>query len=123
MTLLDSLLARMRATPDLQDIQVLENETVDDETYVFKVRASIVSSFLQIRFLADQDLRRYSFQLYSDRPLLRWDNSPHFLDLENSPHHFHNQNGNVSSSALTGDLLADYEVVIAAVLDYMAGKI
>jgi len=96
---------------------------VDDETFVFKVRAAIVSSFLQIRFLAGKDLKRYSFQLYSDRPLLRWDNAPHYPDLFNFPHHFHNQNENISSSALSGDLLADYDLVIAAMLDYVAGKI
>ena len=50
MTLLDNLLARMRSAPELSDIEVLENESVDDEAFVFKVRASIVSSFLQIRF-------------------------------------------------------------------------
>ena len=91
MTLLDDLLARMRATPELSDIQVVENESVDDETFVFKVRATIVSSFLQIRFLADKDFKRYSFQLYSDHPLLRWDNTPHYPDLLNFPHHFHDR--------------------------------
>ena len=123
MTLLDDLLTRMSATPELSDIQVVENESVDDETFVFKVRATIISSFLQIRFLADKDLKRYSFQLYSDRPLLRWDNAPHYPDLLNFPHHFHNQDENISSSTLTGDLLNDYDLVIAGVLDYIAGKI
>src|SRR3989304_4550193 len=117
MTLLDDLLARMSATPELSDIQVVENESVDDETFVFKVRATTISSFLQIRFLADKDLKRYSFQLYSDRPLLRWDNAPHYPDLLNFPHHFHNQDENISSSTLTGDLLNDYDLVIADVLD------
>ena len=123
MTLLDKLLARMRATPELSDIRILENESVDDETFVFKVRAAIVSSFLQIRFLADKDLKRYSFQLYGDRPILRWDNVPHYPDLLNFPHHFHDQDDNISSSTLSGDLLADYDLVIAAVLDYVTGKI
>jgi hypothetical protein len=71
MALLDDLLARMRATPELKNIEVVENESVDDETFQFKVRATIVPNFLQVRFLADKDLKRYSFQLYSDRPLLR----------------------------------------------------
>ena len=123
MTLLDDLLVRMRATPELRDIQVLANESVDDETFAFKIRAAIVSSFLQIRFLADKDLKRYSFQLYSDHPLLRWDNAPHYPDLLNFPHHFHNQDEYISSSTLTGDLLNDYDLVIADVLDYVAGKI
>lgn len=115
MTLLDNLLARMRSTPELSDIQVLENESVDDETFVFKVRAVIAPGFLQIRFLADKDFSRYSFQLYSDRPLLRWDNTPHYPDLQNFPHHFHGQDENISSSRLTGNLLIDYDLVIAEI--------
>ena len=115
MALLDDLLARMRATPELSDIQIVENEAVDDETFVFKIHASILPNYLQIRFLADKNFERYSFQLYSDRPLLRWDNAPHYPDLPNSPHHFHDQNGNVSPSALTGNLLHDFDIVIVEI--------
>lgn len=122
MTLLDNLLARMCTTAQLSNIQIVENESVDDETFAFKVRATVVSSFLQIRFLADKDLKRYSFQLYGDRPLLRWDNAPHYPSLSNSPHHFHDQNEAVSPSAFTGDLLKDYDLVIADVLNYLANK-
>jgi hypothetical protein len=75
MALLDDLLARMRAAPELSGIRIVENEAVDDETFLFKVHASILSNSLQIRFLADKNFRRYSFQLYRDRPLLRWDNT------------------------------------------------
>ena len=120
MALLDDLLARMRATPELRDIQVLENEAVDDETFVFKIHASILPNYLQIRFLADKNIERYSFQLYSDHPLLRWDNAPHYPNLQNSPHHFHNQSGNVFPSALTGNLLDDFDIVIAEVKKFMS---
>lgn len=115
MALLDDLLSRMRRTPELSDIQVIDNESVDDETFVFKVRAVIAPGFLQIRFLADKDFGRYSFQLYSDRPLLGWDNTPHYPDLPNFPHHFHDRDENISSSNLTGNLLVDYEIVFAEI--------
>lgn len=119
MALLDDLLARMRAAPELSDIQMVENEAVDDETFVFKIHASILPNYLQIRFLADKNFERYSFQLYSDRPLLRWDNAPHYPDLTNSPHHFHDQNGNVSPSALTGNLLDDFDLVMVEIKGFM----
>lgn len=102
MALLDDLLARMRAAPELSDIQVLENEAVDDETFVFKVHALILSHYLQIRFLADKNFQRYSFQLYSDHSLLRWDNAPHYPNLNNPPHHFHDQDGDVFPSGWLG---------------------
>jgi hypothetical protein len=119
MALLDEPLARMRSTPELSDIQVVENEAVDDETFVFKVQASIRRNRLQVRFLADKDFQRYSFQLYSDRPILRWDNTPHYPNLSNFPHHFHDQNGNVSPSALTGNLLVDFDIVMVEVKKFM----
>jgi len=119
MALLDDLLARMRATPGLSEVQIIENEAVDDETFIFKVRAAMIPNILQIRFLADKNLERYSFQLYRDRPLLRWDNTPHYPDLPNFPHHFHDQDERVSFSPLTGSLLADFDFVVAEVKKFM----
>jgi len=119
MALLDDLLARMHSAPELSDIQIVENEAVDDETFVFKIHASILPNSLQIRLLADGNFKRYSFQLYSDRPIMRWDNAPHYLNLQNSPHHFHDQSGNIFPSALTGNLLDDFDIVIAEVKKFM----
>jgi len=46
MALLDDLLARMHSAPELSDIQIVENEAVDDETFVFKIHASILPNSL-----------------------------------------------------------------------------
>ena len=119
MSLLADLLARMNSEPDLSEIQVLEDDAVDDETFSFKVRAVIIPNFLQIRLLADKDFKRYSFQLYSDRPLLRWDNAPHYPNFSNFPHHFHGADENVDPSLLTGDLLSDFDVVMADIKQFM----
>lgn len=118
MTLINNLLARMRAFPELSDIEVVEHQAIDDETFTFKIRAMIVPNFLQVRFLADKDFKRYSFQLYSDRPLLRWDNAPHYPDFSNFPHHFHYQN-EVSSSILTENLLDDFDIVMIEIKKFM----
>jgi len=75
----------------------------------------LLQIFLQIHFLADKNLERYSFQLYRDRPLMRWDNAPHYPHIFNFPHHFHNQNDEVSSSTRTGNLLNDYDLVITEI--------
>jgi hypothetical protein len=119
MALLDDLFARMLAAPELSDIRIVENDSVDDETFVFKIHASVLPNYFQIRFLADRDIKRYSFQLYRDRPLLRWDNTPHYPSLENFPHHFHDPHGNVSPSPLTGNLLEDFDIVLADVREFM----
>jgi len=116
MALLDKLLARLRAVPELGDISVVENESVDVETFHFKIRASVSSATLQVRVLRDESLVRYAYQLFAERPLLRWDNAPHYPDLPNYPHHQHDQENNVSASSLTGDVLVDLEAVLAEIV-------
>ncbi|MBI3360724.1 MAG: hypothetical protein HY023_06400 [Chloroflexi bacterium] len=119
MALLDDLLCRLRAEPILSDIRVIETEAVDDETFHFKIRAVVKPLNLQIRFLSDKSFKRYSFQLYGDRPLMRWDNTPHYPNLPNFPHHFHDADNQVSSSPLTGDLLSDVEIVLTEVTHFV----
>jgi hypothetical protein len=120
MALLDDLLARLHTDPILSDVRVVESESVDDATFHFKVRAAVKSANLQIRFLSDETFTRYSFQLYSDHPLLRWDNTPHYPDLPNFPHHFHDAGGKIVSSPLTGNLMSDVEIVLAEVKQFIA---
>ena len=120
MALLNDLLNRLQSEPGLSDIQIVEDESIDDKTFHFKVRATIEPAKLQIRFLSDRDFKRYSFQLFSHRPLARWDNTPHYPDLANFPHHFHNADNEVSASSLTGNLLSDFEIVLAEVKRFVA---
>jgi len=39
--------------------------------------------------------------------LARWDNEPHYPDLENYPHHFHHPDGKVEQSRLSGNPVKD----------------
>lgn len=119
MALLDDLLARLRAEPILTDVRVVESESVDDATFHFKIRAAVKWANLQLRFLSDDSFTRYSFQLYSDRPLLRWDNTPHYPGLPNFPHHFHDAEGKISGSPLMGNLMSDVEIVLAEVAKFI----
>ncbi len=120
MALLNDLLNRLQSEPGLNDAQVVENESIDNETFQFKVRATVKPANLQIRFLSDRDFKRYSFQLYSDRPLMRWDNTPHYPGLSNFPNHFHDEEDKVSASSLTGDLLNDVEIVLTEIKRFVA---
>ncbi len=113
MALLDDLVARLRAVPLVGDVRVIESLSVDAGTFQFKVRASVGEASLQIRFLKNETFVRYSFQLFTDRPVARWDNAPHYPGLPHFPHHFHNADNIVSASSLTGDVLADLGIVLA----------
>ena len=55
----------------------------------------------------------YSYQIFSSRPLFRWDNARHHIHLtKNFPHHFHNKFDEVTSSNLSGDVIADLPEVL-----------
>lgn len=87
------------------------------ERYVLRVRCNLLSSKIQIEIRIIQTLNEilYSYQFYTDKPIMRWDNSPHFPSISSHPHHFHNVNGNVESSPLSGNILDDLDFVFSTV--------
>ncbi len=75
---------------------------------------------IQIRIKHGENGLHYSYQLFSGKDtLLRWDNAPHFPDLKNYPHHFHNPRGERITSDLTGDPLKDLSHVLQEIEKYL----
>ena len=68
-SLLDDLVARLNAEAGLSDVRVIENVSVDPDTFQLKVRATVGIATPQIRFLRDESFTRYSFQLYGSTRL------------------------------------------------------
>ncbi len=60
-------------------------------------------------------------QLFSDRPLLRWDNAPHYPALASAPHHFHDEAGHVLASPLSGEPLTDVPRILEQIDAWIAG--
>jgi hypothetical protein len=55
---------------------------------------------------------KYSYTLsQGENRILGWDNAPHHSNLASFPHHYHNTDGTVASSALNGDPENDLEIV------------
>ncbi|MFQ5793204.1 MAG: DUF6516 family protein [Acidobacteriota bacterium] len=120
MSLYDQLLDLLDQSPLIRDHATIETKTVDEATFSFKVRATITDELtLQIRYLHDGGFVRYSYQLFSTEPVLRWDNAPHFPDLPGFPHHFHDDKGNRRSSPLRGNLLSDIAIVLSEIEKYV----
>ena len=57
----------------------------------------------------------YAYQPFTDQPVIRWDNAPHFPTLPGFPHHWHAETGEVKESSLTGDPLQDLPDVLNVV--------
>ncbi len=47
-----------------------------------------------------------------NRRVIGWDNAPHHVKVETYPHHFHDVDGTIKPSKLSGDPLKDLDTVI-----------
>jgi hypothetical protein len=51
---------------------------------------------------------------------LRWDNAPHHPELiTNFPHHFHDEQGQLTPSPLSGEPVADLAIVLTAIEQHL----
>jgi hypothetical protein len=113
--MLPRLKAILGASPKVVSFQIIDNDPIDEENFLFKIRCELSSGHsLQIRIRAVAGHIRYSYQEFADRPLRRWDNAPHFSYLPAFPHHYHDSQGNVGESSLTGDPTLDLLHVLSA---------
>ncbi len=111
--MLPLLEAILRASPKTKTFQIIDNDPLDAGNFLFKIRCELISGqVLQVRLRAIGGSLRYSYQEITDRPLRRWDNAPHFPNLSNFPHHYHDANGDIAASSLTGDPVADLDRVL-----------
>lgn len=85
------------------DIQILETSQFSSKQYAFKIRTIVFSLyFFQIRIYYNQGYCDYSYQIFGDEPICRWDNKEHFADIKTFPHHYHTIEGEVIDSNLRG---------------------
>jgi len=106
----------------LKSIEIISSIQVvflDDslQRSICKIRCSLLPSRykLDVRLIQTENEIIYSYQLFHDRPVIRWDNAPHFPSVTTFPHHFHDQNDKIEPSNLIGDIIED--------IDYVLGKI
>jgi hypothetical protein len=96
-----------------EDTQILETSHFSSQQFAFKIRSTIFSTyFLQIRIYYNQGHYDYSYQIFGDEPICRWDNKEHFADIKTFPHHYHSIEGNVIDSPLKGLPIEDLKFLI-----------
>jgi hypothetical protein len=113
--MLPRLEALLQASPKVVSFQVIDSDANDEDNFLLKIRCELTSrGIFQIRLRAVAGHIRYSYQEFTDRPLRRWDNAPHFPHLPSFPHHYHDSQGNITASILTGEPAMDLEQVLHA---------
>jgi len=113
--MLPQLEAILQTSPKVISFQIIDNDPIDGDNFLFKLRCALTSGHsLQIRLRAVAGAIRYSYQEFTDKPLRRWDNAPHFSHFPTFPHHSHGPQGHVVESSLTGDPTRDLLQVLNA---------
>ena len=94
---------------------LLADETGDRALYKFRCQLLRPVYRLEIGLIQMAEEFLYAYQLFTDQPVIRWDNAPHFPTLPSFPHHWHAETGEVKESSLTGDPLRDLPDVLNVV--------
>lgn len=115
-TVVKQLLSQLRASRLIKDVRLLNyDETITGKLEV-KIRCRLIKPFqLQIWLHYETAFQDYAYQLFTNHPILRWDNAPHYPHLATAPHHFHNEAGDVLESPLSGQIIEDLEIVLATI--------
>ena len=111
--LLGKLMVLLQAHPLCKHTEILETRTFSSEQFFFKIRAEFTGEhFFQVRIYYNRGHIDYAYQLFTDIPLLRWDNKEEFPHLKTYPHHHHDRQGHVTTSPLRGEPVEDLGIVL-----------
>jgi hypothetical protein len=108
----------LKASDLVSKIEIRDVDEIKDRG-IYKVRCNLIPSRykLEIKIIYTKGEILYSYQLFTDKPIIRWDNAPHYPKIKTYPHHFHNKDGNVVESELTGIPIEDLKVVLIMIKD------
>lgn len=119
-TLVDQLLRSLRVHPLVRDVRLLNYDETPMGKLEVKIRCRLRKNFqLQIWLHHEAAFQDYAYQLFTNRPILRWDNAPHYPNQTTAPHHFHDEDGAVLDSPLVGHLTDDLNLVLATVENWI----
>lgn len=122
-SLLSALVTTLQAHPLCQKVSVIETTEFSNDQFFLKVSTDLIGKYkLQARIYYNRGHVDYAYQLFTDGPLLRWDNKEEFNYLDTYPHHYHDEQGNVYSSPLVGDTIKNIEIVLNEVVGFLENK-
>ena len=113
-TTLAELVSMLESSGICDDTQITETSFFSTEQFAFKIRTTIFSSLsFQMRIYYNKGHCDYSYQVFDEEPLCRWDNKEHFPQIKTFPHHCHSIDGSVVESPLQGNPEYDLQYVLA----------
>jgi len=105
----------LRKISIVSNVEILLIDEIEHRGF-YKLRCTLVPSKfkLDIKYISTEKDILYSYQLYTDKAIARWDNEPHYPDFNNYPHHFHYKE-KIGASVLSGNPIQDVKKVCSFV--------
>lgn len=117
----DGLVSFLRSHKLVKSLRIVNYDETPAGKVELKIRCRLVEAYqFQIWLHHEVDFQDYAFQLFTDHPILRWDNAPHYPAISTAPHHFHNENGEVTESPLTGRPMQDLKQVLGEIEKWLS---
>lgn len=118
--LAEQVLQLLRDHRLVQGIRVVNYDETPWGKVELKIRCRLPAGHhLQVWMHIEPVLLDYAYQLFAERPLLRWDNAPHYPHLSTAPHHFHDDDERVTTSPLCGNPLTDLPIVMSQIEEWL----
>jgi hypothetical protein len=122
-TLIEDLLATLREHSLVKNTRIVNYDETPAGKLEVKIRCQLIKNYqFQIWLHIEPTLQDYAYQLFTNQPLLRWDNAPHYPHIATAPHHFHDKDNRVGESPLTGEVRRDLLIVLAHVKQWLASQ-
>ena len=112
---LNRILSILKKSEIVSKIEIITSDEIAEKS-IYKIRCSLIPSKYK---LETEKEFIYSYQLFTDKSIIRWDNAPHYPNLKSYPHHFHNEEGNIKESNLKGIVIKDLQIVLSTVKKFI----
>lgn len=114
--LTNAILSYLHRHPLVESVRVINYDETPAGKVELKIRCRLIHNYqFQVWLHIESSFLDYAYQLFTSRPILRWDNAPHYPQIATAPHHFHADDTSIDESKLSGRVLEDLPQVLAVV--------
>jgi len=118
--IVDDILSILESDALIESARIVNYDETPSGKLEARIRCQLPKKhLLQIWIHLEPEALDYAYQLFTTVPLLRWDNAPHYGHLTSAPHHFHDEQGDIYDSPLTGNVKRDLRIVLGEIRKWM----
>lgn len=117
------ILTQLRQSHLCLSVRIVEPDNFAPGKFFFKLRAELVDGYnFQVRIYANGTHIDYSYQLFRETHLLRWDNKEEYPHLRTFPHHHHLPDNSIVESPLSGNPRQDIKIILHLIEHFLTSN-